>query len=87
MANLLVPLEKHMLVGGVIEKWNVLVDFESKKVPLNVEAITKFITKVLHAYPLRLKRVLFVNIGNGGNAPIIAQITELIKKFDQDVQV
>jgi hypothetical protein len=27
VANLLAPLERFMLVGGVIEKWNVLVDF------------------------------------------------------------
>jgi hypothetical protein len=64
-----------------------LVDFESKKVPVNTEATIKFITKVLHAYPLRLKRVLFVNANNGGNAPLISQTTELIKGFDQDVQV
>lgn len=52
-----------------------LVDFESKKVPVNLEAIVKFATKVLHAYPLRLKRLLFVNTGNGGNAPVVNQIT------------
>lgn len=62
-------------------------DFESKKVPVNIDAIIKFTTKVLHAYPLRLKRVLFLNVGNGANSPIIGQTSELIKKFDQDVQV
>ena len=26
-ANLLEPLEKHMMIGGVIEKWNLILDF------------------------------------------------------------
>lgn len=26
IAGLLAPLERHMLVGGVIEKWNLLID-------------------------------------------------------------
>lgn len=31
LANLLRPIETYMLVPGIIEKWNVLVDFEYKK--------------------------------------------------------
>ena len=35
ISNLLSPIETFMLVGGIIEKWNVIVDFESKKCPLS----------------------------------------------------
>lgn len=32
-ANLLEPIESYMLVPGVIEKWNLLIDFDNKKCP------------------------------------------------------
>ena len=77
-----------MLVGGVIEKWNVLVDFENKKSVLNCEIVVmRGIGKIMHAYPFRLKRLLFINVAGAANTPPITQITDLVKKFDQDVQV
>ena len=51
-----------MLVGGVIEKWNLIVDFEDKKIPFaNYELLTQSMTKISAAYPYRLKRLLMVN--------------------------
>jgi hypothetical protein len=76
-----------MLVGGVIEKWNVLVDFEGRRCLINSEAVMRSIGKIMHAYPLRLKRLLFLNTAGTSNAPLIAQFTDFVKKFDQDVQV
>lgn len=52
-----------------------------------MEAVFKSIGKILNAYPLRLKRLLFLNVGSNANAPFVAQVSEFIKKFDQDVQV
>jgi cupin superfamily acireductone dioxygenase involved in methionine salvage len=51
-----------MLIGGIIEKWNVIIDLENKKIPFtNYELLSHCLTKIASAYPYRLKRLLMIN--------------------------
>jgi len=51
-----------MLVGGIIEKWNVIVDLGRKQINFNQELVFKFVNRITCAYPFRLKRLIFINI-------------------------
>lgn len=73
-----------MLVGGVIEKWNILVDFEGKKCTPNIEMLIKCIGRVLNAYPYRLKRLLMVNCHNANEA-FVSQIASLLRGYDPEI--
>ena len=59
--KLLRALEENMLVGGIIEKWNIIIDFGSKKLSLDKINIEEAIDTMANAYPFRLKKLFFVN--------------------------
>jgi len=51
-----------MLIGGVIEKWNLIIDFQNKKLNFhNFELLNQCMIKIGAAYPYRLKRMLMIN--------------------------
>lgn len=75
-----------MLVGGVIEKWNVLVDFEEKKCTPNLEMLIRCINRVLNAYPYRLKRLLIVNCHNA-NEGFVSQVSSLLRGYDPEIVI
>jgi hypothetical protein len=58
---LLSPIEQFMLVPGIIESYNVIIDMENKPFHLPMMSIRETIQKVIYAYPFRLKRMFFLN--------------------------
>lgn len=85
-ANLLAPLEKHMLLPGVVEKWNLLLDFEGKKCTLNIELVLKSLNRLANAYPYRLKRLWVVN-SQRQNEAYLQQLSGLLRSLESEAEV
>jgi hypothetical protein len=72
---LLEPIEEMMLVPGVIEKWNILVDlraFNDKTYQANESVIINNLLKVSNAYPFRAKKVFLIH--NGESKGLLSKI-------------
>lgn len=81
---LLQPLEEYMLYPGVIEKWNLLIDFENRAFKNSTQAKTE-VKCISYAYPYRLKRVFLLNAKKSQES--VTTIRELLTETNSDCEV
>ncbi len=54
-----------MLIPGINETFNIVIDMGAKGFPLPLSSAKEMIEKVVFAYPYRLKRLFFVHTNQG----------------------
>ena len=67
-----------MLVGGFIERWNVMLDFDNKKVGLNFQNLAPYLQKLIYAYPYRLKKLFLFRL-HPKNQTVVSELSNLLK--------
>lgn len=81
---LLEPIEQHMLIPGINETFNIVIDMENRNFPLTLSTAKEMVQKVVYAYPYRLKRLFFIHTNQGSD--LVKCLKDVLKHFNYQVK-